>query len=204
LLRRCKRNIHSKDACKSTLVISAEPWPSQQSHAGNEKGDQAEHLIPFSKIQIDCDAGLVATTTVATAVATASATTAAVAAAATATAVAAAATTAVAAAAAATTATTTTAAAAWGARTCFVDRYVTTRNCGTIKIFNCFLCMLTISHFDKSETAGSAGFPIHDDVNRRYLSKLFECRTQIFVGGGKREVTYINIRHKTNPTNDHQ
>ena len=113
---------------------------------------------------------------------------------------------------AATTATTVTAATtasaaattAWCARTGFVHGHIASGDCGAIKILNCILCILTIRHFDKREAAGSAGFPIHDDVDRRNLSKLFESRTYVIVGGGKREVTYIDIRHKTNPTNGHQ
>jgi hypothetical protein len=64
--------------------------------------------------------------------------------------------------------------------------------------------MFTTGHFDKSETPGPPGFAILDDVDRRYFSELLESRTQIVVCGREREVPYIDIRHKTNPTNCHQ
>ena len=59
--------------------------------------------------------------------------------------------------------------------------------------------MLAVGHFDKSETPGSTGFPIHDDVDRRDFAVLFESGTNVIIAGVEREVPYINVRHKTNP-----
>jgi zona occludens toxin (predicted ATPase) len=139
-------------------------------HLKQKKETGLRTRSPFQMFLLTASESLVTTTTVATA--SAATTVAATAAATVATTTAAA----VATSAAATTAATA-AATAWGARTCFVDRYITTSDRTAIKIFNRFLGILTIRHFDKSETTGSAGLPIHDDVNRRYLSKLFESRT---------------------------
>ena len=77
----------------------------------------------------------------------------------------------------------------------FVDRDRTAANFLTVQRVDRLVSVLLFGHFHKRETPGPARFAIHDDVNRRNVTKLFESPSHVSFGSRPSEVSHINIRH---------
>lgn len=80
-------------------------------------------------------------------------------------------------------------------RSRFVDGHSTTNNLFAIGGLDGCCRFLGIGHFHERKTAGTAGFPIRDDVDRSHFTMLCEFSSQVFFSCSKRQIADVNIRH---------
>ncbi len=81
------------------------------------------------------------------------------------------------------------------ARTSLVDAEVAAPEVGAIELFDCTPCLVVISHFNKTEAAGTTGLPVRDDrcrVNRAMLAKGF---LEVCCGRGEGKIPYVDVHN---------
>ena len=76
-------------------------------------------------------------------------------------------------------------------RPCFVDLQ------GAASEFRAVQCLdgclgLGILHFHKTETTGTAGFPVTDEIDGKYIAVLCKMRRDLILGSGPGEIPDVD------------
>jgi len=87
-------------------------------------------------------------------------------------------------------------------RTSFVDRHATTSDFLLIQAFNGRQRFIMIGHLDKGKASRSPRFSVRNNTDPAHLAILAESLPKFFFRCAVRQVSNIDIRHRTKPSNN--
>jgi hypothetical protein len=87
-------------------------------------------------------------------------------------------------------------------RTSLVDRHATTSDFLLIQAFDGRKRFIMIGHLDKGKASRSPRFPVRNNTDPAHLAILAESLPKFFFRCAVRQVSNIDIRHRTKPSNN--
>ncbi len=81
------------------------------------------------------------------------------------------------------------------ARTCLVDAKIATTEVTAIEFLDGTTCLIVVTHFDKTEAAGTTGLPVRDDCCRLDRAVLGEGFLEICSGRGEGKIPYVDVHN---------
>jgi hypothetical protein len=79
-----------------------------------------------------------------------------------------------------------------------IHAYRAVHNFSIIQLFDRTVCLILIGHFNKTESAGAAGFPILYHPRGFHIAVRLKRRTQVFISGPEREIPNIYFHNTYN------